>query len=174
MRSKVRGGKWAVRGAVTWVTAPSLPPSDRLYSDRCAASLGQEGHGGRGLLQPPTLSQLGDLLRRLLAGDERMIRVVVLPFGVAARQHDILSRQPVANQFHVLGAIVVVHHIRDRHIDLVGCPDRIILVEKPDPAAIVDAPLNQGLPLAWKRLGFGVGDLTGYPKSPRRVAERTG
>src|SRR3954452_3825622 len=103
-----------------------------------------------------------------------MIRVVVLPFGVASGKHNILSGEPLPDDVHVPGPVMIVDHIGHRHVDLIGGPDRIPRLEESNPVAVFDATLNQGIAVAGEWLGLGVGYLAGQSKASGRVTLRTG
>ena len=94
------------------------------------------------------VASLGHLLRSLLAGEEGVVGVVVLPLAVAAGQHDVLRRQPLADQRHVLGRGVVVDDVGDAACPP-GCrPDRIVRLEEADLVAVLDAALDQVVAVA--------------------------
>src|SRR4051812_20392374 len=61
----------------------------------------------------------------LPAGQEGVVRVVVLPLAVAPREQDVVPREPVADEGHVFGPGVVVDDVGVRQVHLVGRPNRV-------------------------------------------------
>ena len=90
-----------------------------------------------------------------------MVGVVVLPFAIAARQNNVVLQQPVANEIHILGAVVVVNHISARHIYLVRHPDRIVRVYHADFYTVLNAALYQGVSVTGQAFVLRIGNLTG-------------
>src|SRR4051794_36477793 len=103
-----------------------------------------------------------------------MIRVVVLPFGVASSQYNILSGEPLPDDVHVPGPVMIVDYIGHRHIDLISGPDRISRLEEPNPVTVFDTTLDQSIPIAGEWLGLGIGDLAGQSKAAGGITVRTG
>src|SRR4051794_39063068 len=105
--------------------------------------------------QSPPIASAG-LFGSPFAREECVVGVVVLPFAIAARQNDILLREPFADQADIAGTGVIVNDICMGQIDLGASPDRIIRLKDANLVAIRDTAIDQFVPVARQRLVMGM------------------
>src|SRR5256885_847669 len=102
-----------------------------------------------------------------------MIQIIVLPFHVAANKHNILNKKPIANHADIGGPVMIIHHIRHRHVHLIRDPDQVVRLEESHSMTILDAPPNQIITVTKKQLNIEINNLANKSEAAQQIAIKT-